>query len=106
MSEESVSTEHLQFYERFQSFLAAPSRARVAETIAPHAKIHFNGEPTMTGATYVAWITNQLLVLPDLVVIPVDFAGSGNLIYIYWKAAAIIQQWCIPVMVLSRPVPC
>lgn len=97
MSNESSAHEHREFYERFQSFWAAPSGGRVAELIAPHAKIHFTGAGTMSGAAYVDWMTNQLAALPDLVVTPVDFAGSGELIYIFWKAAATIngahRQW-------------
>jgi len=91
VSKDPASPEYLHFYERFKSFWAAPTGARVAEIISPHARIHFTGEPTMTGANYVTWMTNQLAALPDLVVTPVDFAGSGNLIYIYWNAAATIN---------------
>jgi hypothetical protein len=91
VNKETLSREHLQFYERFKSFWAAPTGARVAEIIAPHAKIHFTGEATMSGASYVNWMTNQLATLPDLVVTPVDYAGSGELIYIFWNAAATIN---------------
>lgn len=88
MNTETISREHRQFYERFQSFWQAPTGARVAELIAPHAKVHFTGAGTMSGASYVDWMTNLLASLPDLVVTPVDFAGSGDLIYVFWNAAA------------------
>ncbi len=91
MDSEALMDEHRQFYERFQSFWAAPTGARVAELIAPHAKIHFTGAGTMTGAAYVDWMADLLAGLPDLVVTPVDYAGSGELIYIFWRAAATIN---------------
>ena len=91
MDSETIAQEHRQFYERFQSFWAEPTGARVAELIAPHAQIHFTGAETMSGAAYVDWMTNLLAGLPDLVVTPVDYAGSGNLIYIFWRAAATIN---------------
>lgn len=91
MDKGSLSDEHRQFYERFQSFWAEPTGVRVAELIAPHAKIHFTGAGTMSGASYVDWMTNQLAAMPDLVVTPVDYAGSGDLIYIFWNAAATIN---------------
>lgn len=91
MGNENIAREHREFYERFQSFWAAPSGARVAELIAPDAQIHFTGAGTMSGASYVEWMANLLAGLPDLVVTPVDYAGSGELIYIFWRAAATIN---------------
>jgi predicted SnoaL-like aldol condensation-catalyzing enzyme len=88
---EIVASDHRQFFERFQSFWAAPTGARVAELIAPHAVIHFTGAGTMSGAEYVDWMTNQLAALPDLVVTPVDYAGSGEMVYVFWNAAATIN---------------
>ena len=52
MHSSNLSGEHLEFYERFQSFWAAPSGARVAELIAPDAKIHFTGAGEMSGDMY------------------------------------------------------
>ena len=91
MNSDSIATEHRRFYERFQSFWAAPAGARGSDLIAPHAQIHFTGAGTMTGAAYVEWMANLLAGLPDLVVTPVDYAGSGELIYIFWRAAATIN---------------
>lgn len=91
MDKDTNASDHQQFYERFQSFWTSPSGARVAELIAPHAQIHFTGAGTMSGAAYVDWMTNLLAGLPDLVVTPVDYAGAGNLIYIFWRAAATIN---------------
>lgn len=91
MNGETSSQEHLEFYQRFQSFWAAPTGARVSELIAPHAEIHFTGEETMSGAVYAEWMSNLLAGLPDLVVTPVDYAGSGDRIYIFWRAAATIN---------------
>jgi hypothetical protein len=47
----SLTPEHRDFKERFKSFWAAPSGSRVADIIAPHAKIHFTGHATMSGLT-------------------------------------------------------
>lgn len=91
MNNETIAREHHEFYERFQSFWAAPTGARVAELIAPHAQVHFTGAGTMPGAAYVEWMANLLARLPDLVVTPVDYAGSGELIYIFWRAAATMN---------------
>jgi predicted SnoaL-like aldol condensation-catalyzing enzyme len=91
MDNETISRAHHRFYEWFQSFWAAPSGAAVAEKFAPDAKIHFTGVGTMSGTSYVEWMENLLVEQPDLVVTPVDYAGSGDLIYIFWKAASTIN---------------
>jgi predicted SnoaL-like aldol condensation-catalyzing enzyme len=91
MDNERTAHEHRHFYERFQSFWAAPTGTRVAELIAPHAQIHFTGAGTMSGTAYIDFMTNLLVDLPDLVVTPVDYAGSGDMIYIFWRAAATIN---------------
>ncbi|MBL8229592.1 MAG: nuclear transport factor 2 family protein [Bryobacterales bacterium] len=36
-------------------------------------------------------MSNLLAAQPDLVVTPVDYAGSGDLIYIFWNAASTID---------------
>lgn len=91
MDQESLSNEHRRFYEWFQAFWAAPSGAKVAEKFLPHAQIHFTGVGTMSGAAYVEFMSKQLASQPDLVVTPVDYAGSGDLIYIFWNAASAIN---------------
>ena len=62
----------------------------MAEKFAPDAKIHFTGVGTMSGAAYVEWMEDVLAQQPDLVVTPVDYAGSGDLVYIFWRAASTI----------------
>jgi predicted SnoaL-like aldol condensation-catalyzing enzyme len=91
MDKDNLSHEHRRFYEWFQSFWAAPSGERVAEKFLPDAKIHFTGVGTMSGASYVDWMANLVATQPDLVVTPVDYAGSGDLIYIFWNAASTID---------------
>ncbi len=91
MDQETLSGEHRRFFEWFQSFWVAPSGAKVAEKFLPHAQIHFTGVGTMSGASYVDWMTNLLASQPDLVVTPVDYAGSNDLIYIFWKAASTVD---------------
>jgi predicted SnoaL-like aldol condensation-catalyzing enzyme len=91
MAQESSATEQRQFYEWFQSFWAAPSGTAVAAKFAPHAKIHFTGVGTMSGTEYVTWMDNLLVQQPDLVVTPIDYAGSGDLVYIYWNASSTMN---------------
>lgn len=90
MDPEILSGEHRRFYEWFQSFWATPSGAKVAEKFLPDAQVHFSGVGTMSGAAYVDWMENSLASQPDLVVTPLDYAGSGELIYIFWHAASTI----------------
>lgn len=91
MSSESDATIHRQFYEWFQSFWAAPSGSAVAAKFAPDAQIHFTGVGTLSGQSYADWMENLLAAQPDLVVTPIDYAGAGNIVYIYWKAASTID---------------
>jgi hypothetical protein len=86
----SLSAEHRDFYQRFQSFWADPSGARVAELIAPDATIHFTGLGTFSGADYVDVMTNILASMVELKVTPQDCAGDGERLYIFWKASARI----------------
>ncbi len=91
MDNEANNLSHQQFYEWFHSFWAKPSGTAVAEKFLPDAKIHFTGVGTMSGADYVGWMDDLLQQQPDLVVTPVDFAGSGDLVYIHWTAASTID---------------
>lgn len=91
MDQETAASEHRRFYEWFESFWAAPSGERVAEKFLPDAKIHFTGVGTMSGAAYVDWMAELVAAQPDLAVTPVDYAGSGDLIYIYWNASSTID---------------
>ncbi|MEM7779812.1 MAG: nuclear transport factor 2 family protein [Pseudomonadota bacterium] len=86
-----LSQEHKEFYERFRSFWARPSGARVAEIIAPHAVVHFSGQGTFSGAEYVDVMAGLLETMEDLEVTPIDCAGSGDLLYIYWNSSARID---------------
>lgn len=87
----SLSPEHRDFYERFQSFWAAPSGPRVAELIAPHAKIEFTGAGTFSGAEYIEVMAGMLTSMVDLKVTPLDCAGNGDRLYIAWETTAVID---------------
>jgi hypothetical protein len=91
MSETSLTSEHRDFYERFVSFWAAPSGARVAELIAPHAQIHFTGAGTFSGAEYIGNMQGMLDSFVDLTVTPLDCAGEGERLYIFWESSALID---------------
>lgn len=86
----SQTDEHQDFYERFKSFWAAPSGARVAELIAPDAVIHFTGAGTFSGAEYVDVMQGMLDAMVGLKVTPLDCAGDGERLYIFWETSAVI----------------
>ena len=86
-----LTAEHLDFFERFKSFWAAPSGPRVAELIAPDATIHFSGQGTFSGAEYVDVMAGLLATFEELKVAPVDCAGNGDVLYIHWKTTAMIN---------------
>lgn len=87
----SLSPEHRDFYERFKSFWAAPSGARVAEIIAPDAMIHFSGAGTLSGADYVGYMDGVLAAYPGMKVTPLDCAGDGERLYIFWETSSVID---------------
>lgn len=87
---DALTAEHRDFYERFRSFWAAPSGARVAELIAPDATIHFSGAGTFSGADYVNVMAGMLETMVDLKVTPLDCAGNGDRLYIAWETSAVI----------------
>ena len=91
MSSTPTPQDHAEFYKRFQSFWDAPTGERVLEIIAPDADIHFTGAGFMSGKDYAAWMGETLGNLEGLVVTPMDYAGSGELLYIAWEAAADIN---------------
>jgi hypothetical protein len=91
MSATSLSPEHLAFYERFKSFWASPSGPRVAEIIAPDAKIHFTGNATMSGTEYIDYMAGMLAAFPGMTVTPLDCAGNDDMLYIAWETASIIH---------------
>ncbi|MEM9726328.1 MAG: nuclear transport factor 2 family protein [Pseudomonadota bacterium] len=91
MDETNLTAEHLDFYERFKSFWAAPKGARVAELIAPDATIHFTGAGTMSGAAYGDWMAETLAAMEDLCVTPLDCAGNGDMLYIAWETSATLH---------------
>ena len=82
---------HQDFFERFKSFWAAPSGARVAELIAPDATIHFTGAGTFSGADYIVAMQGMLDSMIDLKVTPLDWAGNGERLYIFWETSAVID---------------
>ena len=86
----SLTLEHIDFYERFKSFWAAPSGPRVAELIAPDATIHFAGAGTFSGAEYIDVMQKMLDSSVELKVTPLDCAGDGERLYIFWETSAII----------------
>ena len=90
MSNSSLTPEHADFYDRFKSFWAAPTGARVAEVIAPDATIHFTGAGTMSGAEYADWMAKTLPTMVDMKVTPLDCAGDGERLYIFWETSAVI----------------
>lgn len=91
MSNTSLSPEHVDFYERFKSFWAAPSGERVLEIISPEATIHFTGAGFMSGREYAEWMRETLASLEELVVTPMDCAGNGDMLYIAWESSANIH---------------
>jgi SnoaL-like domain len=91
ISAPSLAPEHLDFFERFKSFWAAPSGPRVAEIIAPDAKIHFTGQPSISGAEYVDLMNGMLEAFPGMNVTALDCAGNGDMLYIAWETSSIIH---------------
>lgn len=91
MADTTLTSEHLDFYKRFQSFWAAPSGPRVAEIIAADACIHFTGQAPMSGADYVAYMTGMLAAFPGMTVRPLDCAGNGDMLYIAWETSSVIH---------------
>jgi predicted SnoaL-like aldol condensation-catalyzing enzyme len=87
----SLTPEHRDFFERFKSFWAAPTGARVAEIIAPDAKIHFTGAGTFSGADYIGHMQAMLDANPEMKVTALDCAGDGERLYIFWQTANIIN---------------
>lgn len=91
MGNDANSTAHSEFYERFRSFWAAPSGARVAEIIAPDARIDFTGAGSFSGAAYIDVMQGMLDSFQDLKVTPLDYAGNGERLYISWESSALID---------------
>lgn len=89
--ENGLTPEHRDFFERFKSFWAAPSGARVAELIAPDAVIEFTGAGTFSGAQYIEVMGEMLASMVDLEVTPLDCAGNGDRLYIAWQTTAVIH---------------
>lgn len=87
----SLTPEHRDFYERFKSFWAAPSGPRVAELIAPDATIHFTGAGTFSGTEYINAMDGMLASFVELKVTPLDCAGDGERLYVFWETSALID---------------
>ena len=90
-SAEALSPEHQDFFERFKSFWAAPTGARVSELIAPDAEIQFTGAGTFSGAEYINVMAEMLASMEDLTVTPLDCAGNGDRLYIAWETSTTID---------------
>ncbi|MEI6641445.1 MAG: nuclear transport factor 2 family protein [Novosphingobium sp.] len=86
----SLTPEHADFYARFQSFWLAPSGPRVAELIAPEATVHFTGIGTFSGAEYIDVMSGILGSMVEFRLTPLDCAGEGDILYIFWRASAQI----------------
>jgi predicted SnoaL-like aldol condensation-catalyzing enzyme len=91
MAHTTLTPEHLDFYERFKSFWAAPSGPRVAELIAADARIHFTGQAMMSGSNYVDFMAGMLATFPGMTVTPLDCAGNGDMLYIAWETSSVIH---------------
>jgi hypothetical protein len=91
MSETSLTPEHQDFYERFKSFWAAPSGPRVAGLIAPDATIHFTGAGTFSGTEYIDIMQGMIDSMTELKVTPLDCAGDGERLYIFWETSALVD---------------
>lgn len=88
----SLTPEHRDFYERFKSFWAAPSGLRVVELIAPDATIHFTGAGTFSGTEYIDIMQAMLDSMTELKVTPLDCAGDGERLYIFWETSALVNE--------------
>ncbi|MDJ0642490.1 MAG: nuclear transport factor 2 family protein [Erythrobacter sp.] len=97
-----LSPEHRDFFERFKSFWANPTGARVAEIIAADATIHFSGQGTFSGAEYVNVMRGLLDSMPGLEVTPLDCAGNGELLYIHWRTSVTIANQKIEYVGVDR----
>lgn len=87
----SLTREHMDFYERFKTFWSSPSGPRVAELIAPDATIHFTGAGAFSGTEYIDAMQGMLASFVDLKVTPLDCAGEGDRLYIFWESSAVID---------------
>lgn len=87
----SITREHQDFFDRFKSFWAAPTGPRVAELIAPDATIHFSGAGTFSGTDYIDVMAGILNSMAEFAVTPLECAGEGDRLYIFWKASALID---------------
>lgn len=87
----SLTPEHRDFYERFKSFWAAPSGPRVAEIIAPDARIHFTGAGKFSGIEYVDYMQGMLDSNPEMKVTALNCAGNGDRLFIYWETSNLVD---------------
>jgi hypothetical protein len=87
----SLTPEHQDFYERFKSYWAAPTGLRTAELIAPDATIHFSGVGTFSATQYIDIMQRMIDSMVDLKVTPLDCAGNGELLYIFWETSALVD---------------
>lgn len=91
MTVTSLAPDHQDFYYRFKAFWSAPFGPRVAEIIAPEARIHFTVSPTISGTEYIDYMAGILATFPGMRVTPLDCAGNGDMLYIAWETASEIH---------------
>lgn len=82
---------HADFFARFQSFWDDPSGSRIPELIAPDATIHFTGQEPFSGTDYIGVMGQMLETMEGLKVVPIDYAGNGDMLYIFWRGSAVIE---------------
>jgi predicted SnoaL-like aldol condensation-catalyzing enzyme len=90
MTASTLTPEHRDFFERFKSFWATPTGARVAEIIRPDAQIHFTGGGSFSGADYVGFMQGMLDANPEMKVTALDCAGDGERLYIFWETYNVV----------------
>ncbi len=65
------------------------TRMRKAEN-APQLVVHFSGIGSFSGSEYIEVMASILGSMEHFTVTPLDCAGSGELLYIFWQATARI----------------
>jgi steroid delta-isomerase-like uncharacterized protein len=79
-----------EFVERFKAFWAAPSGAKVPDLIVPEATVYWPGVAPLTGKTFPAHMDAMLKLVPDMKLDVVDYALTGDLLFILWRARAVV----------------
>lgn len=80
------------FVERFKSFWAAPSGARLPELIADDATITWPGAAPMNRAAYIAHIDGVLALMPGMKIEVRSHAQQGEDVFIAWRGHVAIND--------------